>query len=117
MAADKSLSAVRRPCPAVTGCARYLRGAVPGLRPMNRPPVSVGSLLATSKSRLRQNRGVEEQRPPRASALKRIALAALLTIVGLNVWTGGPLLALWVGSRVQGEGSPTMGAVFVVVVV
>ncbi len=61
--------------------------------------------------------GVEEEVPRRASAPKRIAFAALLTIVGLNVWTGGPLLALWVGSRVQGGGSPTMGAVFVVVVV
>jgi hypothetical protein len=58
---------------------------------------------------------VEER--PRASAPKRLALAAILTIVGLNVWTGGPLLALWVGSRVQGSGPPTMGAVFVVVVV
>ena len=53
----------------------------------------------------------------RASAPKRLALAAILTIVGLNVWTGGPLLALWIGSRVQGSGPPTMGAVFVVVVV
>jgi uncharacterized membrane protein (DUF485 family) len=60
---------------------------------------------------------VEEETAERASAPKRIAFAALLTIVGLNVWTGGPLLALWVGSRVQGGGSPTMGAVFVVVVV
>jgi hypothetical protein len=60
---------------------------------------------------------VEEEAPRRVSAPKRVAFAALLTIVGLNVWTGGPLLALWVGSRVQGSGPPTMGAVFVVVVV
>ena len=39
-----------------------------------------------------------------------------MTIVGLNVWTGGPLLALWIGSRAQGSGPPTMGAVAVVVV-
>ena len=58
-----------------------------------------------------------EEQAVRASAPKRIALAALLTIVGVNVWTGGPLLALWVGSRVQGSGPPTMGAVFVVVIV
>ena len=44
---------------------------------------------------------VEEETVERASAPKRIAFAALLTIVGLNVWTGGPLLALWVGSRVR----------------
>jgi hypothetical protein len=59
----------------------------------------------------------DPEQAARASAPKRIAFAALLTIVGLNVWTGGPLLALWVGSRVQGSGPPTMGAVFVVVVV
>jgi hypothetical protein len=39
-----------------------------------------------------------------------------MTIVGLNVWTGGPLLALWIGSRAQGSGPPTMTAVFVVVI-
>jgi len=50
---------------------------------------------------------------PRASALKRVALAALIAIVALNIWTGSPLLALWVGSRVQGSGPPSMAAVFV----
>ena len=41
----------------------------------------------------------------------------LLALIGVNIWTGGPLLALWVGSRVQGGGPPTMTAVFVVVLV
>ena len=48
---------------------------------------------------------------------KRVLLAAAITLVGINVWTGGPLLALWIGSRAQGSGPPTMGAVFVVVVI
>jgi hypothetical protein len=60
---------------------------------------------------------MEKEAPRRASAPKRVVFAALLTVVGVNVWTGGPLLALWVGSRVQGSGPPTMGAVFVVVIV
>jgi hypothetical protein len=31
--------------------------------------------------------------------------------IALNVWTGSPLLALWIGSQVQGEESqPSMGA-------
>jgi hypothetical protein len=55
---------------------------------------------------------------PRPKArLARIGLAALMVVVGLNVWTGSPLLALWVGSRVQGDSSLTMTAVAVVVVV
>jgi hypothetical protein len=34
--------------------------------------------------------------------LRRIGLASAMTVVGLNIWTGSPLLALWVGSKVQG---------------
>jgi hypothetical protein len=30
-----------------------------------------------------------------------MALGILTTLVSVNMWTGGPLLALWVGSRVQ----------------
>jgi len=37
--------------------------------------------------------------------------------VGLNIYTGSPLLALWVGSRVQGSGPPSMAAVGLVVLV
>lgn len=49
--------------------------------------------------------------------LKLVGLVALMFIAGLNVWTGAPALALWVGARVQGDGSLTMGVVFVVIAV
>ena len=39
---------------------------------------------------------------------KRIALAALMAFLVTNVWVGGPLLALWIGSRVQSSGSGTL---------
>jgi hypothetical protein len=52
---------------------------------------------------------------PTGSRPRRAGLAALMAIVAVNVWTGGPLFALWVGSRVQGEGSPTMAGVFTVI--
>jgi hypothetical protein len=39
-----------------------------------------------------------------------------MALTTINVWTGGPLLALWVGSRVQGAGPPSMLAVAVVAV-
>jgi hypothetical protein len=55
--------------------------------------------------------------PSRGSLPKRVLLASLIALVSLNVWTGGPLLALWVGSRVQGEGPPSMGAIAVVAIV
>ncbi|MEA2419898.1 MAG: hypothetical protein QOE60_2104 [Thermoleophilaceae bacterium] len=42
---------------------------------------------------------------------KRFGLAALMAFLALNIWTGSPLLALWIGSRIQGEESQaTMGA-------
>jgi hypothetical protein len=47
----------------------------------------------------------------------RVLLLALIGLATLNLWTGGPLLALWVGSRTQGSGPTSMTAVLVVVVV
>ena len=43
--------------------------------------------------------------------MKRLALATAMTVVGVNIYTGSPMLALWVGSQVQGSGPPSMGAV------
>ena len=31
-----------------------------------------------------------------------------MALLSVNIWTGAPLTALWVGSRVQGEGGPSM---------
>jgi hypothetical protein len=47
---------------------------------------------------------------------KRLALVCLMAIVTVNIWTGSPLLALWVGSRVQGSGTPSMLAIGVAAV-
>jgi protein-S-isoprenylcysteine O-methyltransferase Ste14 len=56
--------------------------------------------------------------------VKRLAIAAAAAVAGVNVWTGAPLLALWVGSRFEGwihsrdpGNGVTMRAVFVVVIV
>jgi hypothetical protein len=49
--------------------------------------------------------------------LKRVAMAAATAVVAINIWTGAPLLALWVGSRVVGKTVLSMRAVLVVVVV
>jgi hypothetical protein len=48
---------------------------------------------------------------------KRIALTAAAAFVTVNIWTGAPLLALWVGSRTAGPTGLSMTAVGVVVVV
>jgi MFS superfamily sulfate permease-like transporter len=47
----------------------------------------------------------------------RILLVALIGLASLNLWTGGPLFALWIGSRIQGSGPTSMTAVLVVAIV
>src|SRR4051794_35473898 len=39
---------------------------------------------------------------------KRVALVCLMVLATLNIWTGGPLLALWIGSRLQSFREPSM---------
>jgi hypothetical protein len=49
---------------------------------------------------------------------KRLLLLALMALAAVNIFTGAPLFAIWVGSRVQGDsGGLSMTAVFVVVLV
>ncbi len=55
--------------------------------------------------------------PIRHLALKRAAMAGATAFIAVNIWTGAPLLALWIGSQVVGTTTLSMGAVGVVVVV
>jgi hypothetical protein len=50
-------------------------------------------------------------------ALKRLLLVAATAFLSVNLWTGAPLLALWAGSQVGDQGTLTMTAVFVVILV
>jgi hypothetical protein len=49
--------------------------------------------------------------------LVRIALAGLTAVLAINLWTGAPLFAIWVGSRVQKGTGLTMTTVVVVMAV
>jgi hypothetical protein len=49
--------------------------------------------------------------------LKRLALVCAMSVTSVNVWTGSPLLALWIGSKVQsGDSQTSMTAVFAIIV-
>jgi hypothetical protein len=56
-----------------------------------------------------------ESAPVRLLWLKRTVILIATTLIAVNFWTGAPLAALWIGSRVIGQGELTMTAVFVVV--
>ncbi|ADB49338.1 hypothetical protein Cwoe_0905 [Conexibacter woesei DSM 14684] len=49
--------------------------------------------------------------------VKRLALAGAAAVVAVNIWTGAPLLSVWVGSQFVGTTRLSMGAVVIVVVV
>src|SRR2546427_13051068 len=71
------------------------------------------SLSDTRFRRARTESVDAEQGPPRGllARLRRAGLVAAMSVVGMNIWTGNPLLALWVGSRAVGStGTLTMGA-------
>ncbi len=51
-------------------------------------------------------------------ALKKIGLITASAVCSINLWTGAPLFAVWVGSKVQGNlNNISMTALFTVVVV
>ncbi|HEX7610807.1 MAG TPA: hypothetical protein VF380_09055 [Solirubrobacteraceae bacterium] len=52
---------------------------------------------------------------PRFLLLKRTAMAGATAFLAINLWTGAPLLALWVGAQVVGQNALSMKAVFIVV--
>jgi hypothetical protein len=61
---------------------------------------------------------------PRLFRLKRAALAVATALLSINIWTGAPLFAIWVGSRFEGwvggsgtGGGTSMRAVFVLIAV
>ena len=51
-------------------------------------------------------------------ALKKIGLITASALCSINLWTGAPLFAVWVGSKVQGNlNNISMTALFAVVVI
>jgi hypothetical protein len=63
-----------------------------------------------------QSQRPNQQDPRRSMALKRAAMASVTALVTVNIWTGCPLLALWVGSQAVGQRTLSMAAVGVVLV-
>ena len=46
--------------------------------------------------------------------LEKVGLVAAMALATLNIWTGAPLLGLWVGSRVAPDSGVSMFAIFMV---
>jgi hypothetical protein len=50
--------------------------------------------------------------------LQRLGLLTLSALATVNLWTGGPLLAIWIGSRIQGGTTQLkMESVFGIIVI
>jgi hypothetical protein len=59
----------------------------------------------------------EKRRSAVRKRLERAALATAAALVSINIWTGAPLFAVWVGSRVAPASGTSMGAIAIVLVV
>lgn len=57
----------------------------------------------------------DDPRPARFVGAQRTVLLSATTLIAINIWTGAPLAALWVGSRVVGQRLVSMTAIFVVI--
>jgi hypothetical protein len=55
--------------------------------------------------------------PPRGLAMKRLGIVTATALAAMNVWTGAPLFAVWVGSQVQHKSLVSMRGVVTVVAV
>jgi hypothetical protein len=52
-----------------------------------------------------------------SARVKKIAVTSAMALAAINIWTGSPLLALWIGSRFQGQSDhPDMTSVLAVIV-
>jgi hypothetical protein len=59
---------------------------------------------------------VDQPSYPEGFSAKRTGLAVAAALVSVNIWTGAPLLALWIGSRLGGApGELSMTAVAAVI--
>ena len=65
-----------------------------------------------------QSTGAAQDRDDPVSFMrtKRVLIAAATAFLSINLWTGAPLFALWVGSQFVGENRLSMTAVEIVVV-
>jgi hypothetical protein len=55
--------------------------------------------MSLEKGELRTATG----RPSSGNVLMRVGLGSVTALLSVNIWTGGPLVALWVGSKAQGN--------------
>ena len=65
--------------------------------PANAP--RVGSATARTKGSISSGENVASWAAPRFFRLKRTMLAIAGIVANVNIWTGAPVLALWIGSQ------------------
>lgn len=64
-----------------------------------------------------EDRGRQADQVLTLGIAKRLALSAATALLAVNLWTGAPLFALWVGSEAAGKEQLSFQAVAVVVIV
>src|SRR5947209_2083688 len=87
------------------------RGAIrPGVRMVPRDEGSLQNDFSGVTALTFEHRAAGPGGPGRSMTLKRTAITATTAFITINIWTGAPLLALWVGAQVAGHRSLSMAA-------
>jgi hypothetical protein len=97
------------------GGVEALRLDAPEGMPVDRQPDEL--LPAPSQNGGRAVAGPAEEVQGRYVHLKKVAIVIATALAAVNVWTGAPLLAVWVGSQVQGGRVISLRGVVTVLVV
>src|SRR5204863_7538974 len=73
------------------------------------PPGHLQDMEARAMDRHQERHGIRLR-------LRKVGLLVGMALASVNIWTGSPLMALWIGSRVQTSGTTSLGAIGVVAV-
>jgi len=73
--------------------------------------------LAALRDGQEMPRSVEERQPVRHLEAKKTSIVIATALAAVNLWTGAPLLAVWIGSHAQGGQVLSLRGVVIVLVV
>lgn len=89
----------------------------PGMRVESKPEPGAVEVVPDSVAGRSGDRSTSADLRPRGLNLKRLAIVTATALAAINVWTGAPLLAVWVGSQAQPGRLLSMRGVVTVVAV
>lgn len=84
-------------------------------RPVLAPPRNARADDAVAQLNRRPADAHAEKATPSLYTFRRVVMSAATALLSINLWTGSPLLSLWLGSRVAEGKTPSFTPILVVI--